>query len=141
LHVQNDNYLSDSSLGSLKEQSEADFIKLEKQISQRQKGFIESYNTQEEEFSMETTNLKIRTDKLIKEEAEEIFSELGIDMTAAINMFLKETVRVHGMPFEQILDKPNKTTKSAIGEGRKKMNAPSSPRYSSIDSLKIALDK
>lgn len=91
-------------------------------------------------FSM-TTNLKIRTDKHIKEEAEEIFNELGLDMATAINMFLKATVRMHGIPFELKLDEPNKTTKSAIEEGRKKISSPSAPRYSSMDALKVALEE
>lgn len=88
-----------------------------------------------------TTNLKIRTDQHIKEEAEEIFNELGLDMTTAINMFLKATVRIQGMPFELISDEPNKTTKSAIEEGRKKISSPSAPSYSSMDALKVALEE
>ena len=37
---------------------------------------------------MATTNLNIRTDKEIKEQAEQIFSDLGMNMTTAVNMFL-----------------------------------------------------
>ena len=42
---------------------------------------------------MSTTNLNIRTDKDIKDQAEAIFNELGINMTTAINMFLRATIR------------------------------------------------
>ena len=38
------------------------------------------------------------------------------------------------------LEIPNDTTATAIEEGRKIMNDPSTPRYSSIESLKKALD-
>ena len=38
---------------------------------------------------MATTNLNIRTDKAIKDQAEEIFNELGLNMTTAVNMFLR----------------------------------------------------
>ena len=38
------------------------------------------------------------------------------------------------------LEIPNDTTAAAIEEGRKIMNDPSTPRYSSIESLKKALD-
>lgn len=38
------------------------------------------------------------------------------------------------------LEIPNDTTVAAIEEGRKMMKNPSSPRYSSIDALKEALD-
>ena len=35
---------------------------------------------------MATTNLNIRTDKAIKDQAEEIFNELGLNMTTAVNI-------------------------------------------------------
>ena len=38
---------------------------------------------------MATTNLNIRIDKAIKDQAEEIFNELGLNMTTAVNMFLR----------------------------------------------------
>lgn len=89
---------------------------------------------------MTTTNLNIRTDTLIKEQAEEIFNELGLNMTTAINMFLRTAIREHGIPFELKLDVPNQTTAAAIEEGRRMMKDPSAPRYSSMDALKAALE-
>ena len=89
---------------------------------------------------MATTNLNIRTDKDIKDQAEEIFNELGLNMTTAINMFLRTAIREHGIPFELKLDVPNETTAAAIAEGRKLMDDPSAPRYSSMDELKAALE-
>ena len=59
---------------------------------------------------MATTNLNIRTDKAIKDRAEEIFNELGLNMTTAINIFLKASIRTHGIPFELKLDVPQETT-------------------------------
>ena len=81
---------------------------------------------------MATTNLNIRTDKAIKDQAEEIFNKLGLNMRTAI--------REHGIPFELKLEVPNDTTAAAIEEGRKMMKDPSAPRYSSMDALKAALD-
>ena len=89
---------------------------------------------------MATTNLNIRTDKDIKDHAEEIFNELGLNMTVAINMFLRTVIRVNGIPFELKLNIPNETTEAAIAEGRKLMDDPSAPRYSSMDALKVALE-
>ena len=89
---------------------------------------------------MATTNLNIRTDKDIKDQAEKIFNELGLNMTTAINMFLRTAIREHGIPFELKLDVPNETTAAAIAEGRKLMDDPSAPRYSSMDELKAALE-
>ena len=88
---------------------------------------------------MATTNLNIRIDKAIKDQAEEIFNELGLNMTTAVNMFLRTAIREHGIPFELKLEVPNDTT-AAIEEGRKMMKDPSAPRYSSMDALKAALD-
>ena len=63
-----------------------------------------------EMFCMATTNLNIRTDKAIKDQAEEIFNELGLNMTTAVNMFLRTAIREHGIPFELKLEVPNDTT-------------------------------
>ena len=89
---------------------------------------------------MVTTNLNIRTDKEIKDQAEAIFNELGLNMTTAVNMFLRTAIRENGIPFELKLDVPNEVTAYAIEEGRKLMSDPSAPRYSSMDELKAALE-
>lgn len=89
---------------------------------------------------MATTNLNIRTDKEVKDKAEEIFSELGLNMTTAVNIFLRTAIREHGIPFELKLDIPNDITAAAIEEGRKIMSDPNTPRYSSMDALREALE-
>ena len=89
---------------------------------------------------MATTNLNIRTDKEIKDQAEQIFAELGITMSTAVNIFLRTAVREHGIPFALKIDVPNDTTAAAIQEGRKMLMDPTAPRYSSMESLKAALD-
>jgi DNA-damage-inducible protein J len=87
-----------------------------------------------------TTNLNIRTDKEIKDQAEQIFSELGLSMTTAVNMFLRTTIREHGIPFELKLDVPNETTAAAIEEGRRIALDSAVKGYTSMDELKAALD-
>ena len=74
---------------------------------------------------MAATNLNIRTDKAIKEQAEQIFNELGLNMTTAINLFLRTAIREHGIPFELKLDVTNDTTAAAIEEGRNLLADPS----------------
>lgn len=88
---------------------------------------------------MASTNLNIRTDKAVKDQVEAIFNELGLNMTTAVNMFLKTVIRQNGITLDLRLDVPNETTAAAIEEGRKLMNDPSAPRYSSMDELKTAL--
>lgn len=81
---------------------------------------------------METTHLNIRTDKDVKIAAERIFEELGLNMTTAINIFLRQTIRENGIPFDLKLSTPNETTSAAIDEGRKLANAKSTPDYTSM---------
>lgn len=88
---------------------------------------------------METTNLNIRTDKDVKMAAEKIFDELGLNMTTAINIFLRQTIRENGIPFELRLNTPNTTTVAAIEEGRRMAYDQSVKGYSNMDDLKAAL--
>jgi DNA-damage-inducible protein J len=48
---------------------------------------------------MSVTNINIRTDSEIKAKAQEIFVSLGLDMTTAINLFLRQTVKHRDLPF------------------------------------------
>ena len=89
---------------------------------------------------MATTNLNIRTDKEIKDQADRIFSELGLNMTTAINMFLRATIRENGIPFTLKLDVPNEITAAAIQEGRRIASDNSVKGYTSMDDLKAALE-
>ena len=89
---------------------------------------------------MATTNLNIRTDKDVKEQADKIFAELGLNMTTAINMFLRTTIREHGIPFALKLDVPNDVTVVAIEEGRRIASDKSVKGYTNIEDLKAALE-
>ncbi len=89
---------------------------------------------------MATTNLNIRTDKDVKEQADKIFAELGLNMTTAINMFLRTTIREHGIPFALKLDVPNDVTVAAIEEGRRIASDKSVKGYTNIEDLKAALE-
>lgn len=61
-----------------------------------------------------TTNLNIRVDEELKRKAEAIFSELGLNMSTAMNIFLRYSVRYGGIPFDLRIEKPNAETLSAI---------------------------
>ena len=64
----------------------------------------------------ETINLSIRMDKELKEQAESLFSELGMNMTTAFNIFVRQSVRQGKIPFEITLNKPNPETIAALHE-------------------------
>ena len=90
---------------------------------------------------MPTTNFNIRIEKEIKDQADRIFSELGLNMTTTINMFLRTTIRENGIPFSLKLDVPNKTTAAAIEEGRRIAYDSSVKGYTNMDDLKSALEE
>lgn len=85
-----------------------------------------------------STNLNIRIDKNIKETSERVFEDLGLNMTTAINMFLRQVIRVNGIPFEIKGDVPNKETIAAIEESIK-LAKDNTKGYSSVEDLKKAL--
>ena len=89
---------------------------------------------------MSTVNLNIRTDKEIKEKAENIFQELGLNMTTAINMFLRTSIRENGIPFDLKINSVNDETKLAIEEGRKIADDKTIKGYVSIEELRKALE-
>jgi DNA-damage-inducible protein J len=48
----------------------------------------------------ETTNLNIRIDKELKKQAEVFFNELGLNMSSAFNIFVRQSLRQGKIPFE-----------------------------------------
>ena len=89
---------------------------------------------------MATSNLNIRMDRDIKEQADQLFNELGLTMTAAVNLFLRASIREQGIPFSLKLDKFNKETIEAIEEGRKIAKDSNTKGYHTVDELKKALE-
>lgn len=57
---------------------------------------------------METTNFTMRIDKELKAETEELFDNLGLSMSSAITIFLKQAVREQKIPFEISMASNNK---------------------------------
>jgi len=47
-----------------------------------------------------TTNLNVRIDKDLKAQAEAFFGEMGLNMTTAINVFVRQSLREGKIPFE-----------------------------------------
>ena len=89
---------------------------------------------------MESANLNIRTDKDVKAQAEKLFETLGLNMTTAVNIFLRQAIRENGIPFEVKLNVPNETTATAIREGRNIAYDKTAAGYSNISDLKAALE-
>ena len=52
----------------------------------------------------DTTNLSIRINRDLKNEADQIFVEMGMNLTTAITIFIRQAVRQRKIPFEIALD-------------------------------------
>jgi len=61
-----------------------------------------------------TATVRTRVEPRLKEEAEEVLEELGLNPTAAITLYYEQIVKRHGIPFEVSL--PNPTTLAAMRE-------------------------
>jgi addiction module antitoxin, relB/dinJ family len=48
---------------------------------------------------MATVNISIKIDEKTKKEAQELFKDLGLSLSTAINIFLKQAIREKGIPF------------------------------------------
>ena len=48
---------------------------------------------------MATANINVRTDAAVKAQAQQIFESIGLDLSTAVNLFLKQTVRANNLPF------------------------------------------
>ena len=81
----------------------------------------------------DTTSFSVRMDKNIKNECESLYGELGINLTTAINVFLRQSLRVGGFPFDVKLDRPNQTTLAAMAEAERLANDPNTKRYHDVD--------
>ena len=70
---------------------------------------------------MATTNINIRTDSELKSKAQAVLSDLGFDMSTAINVFLNQVVYRQAIPFD-ISKSPRRTAKLGGWEGKIKMS-------------------
>ena len=78
-----------------------------------------------------SSTITVRVEDKVKKESSDIFKEVGMDMSTAINVFLKQAIRSNGIPFPVSADVPNATTLEAIRDAEKGKMA----SFSSIDEL------
>ena len=87
---------------------------------------------------MATTNLNVRIDADLKKQSEDIFNELGLTMSTALTVFLRQTVRSRGIPFDMRLNTPNEETLAAIQDVN--LNRNMSRPFNSVKELMEDLD-
>lgn len=89
---------------------------------------------------MDTVKINVNVDKETKEEAEKLFKALGLNMSTAINMFLKRSLLERGIPFLVDLNVPNADTVAALKEAEDiKAHPENYPAYKNVDDLRAAL--
>ena len=84
---------------------------------------------------METTNISIRMNKEIKNQADILFNELGMNISTAFNIFVRQSLREGKIPFDISLNQPNKETIEAMIEAERIAKDPSVKGYSNLDEL------
>lgn len=68
---------------------------------------------------MATTNFSVRFRQRLKKQSEALYGELGVNLTTAINVFLRKSLKVGGFPFDVRNDGLNKEAKLALLEAEK----------------------
>ena len=86
------------------------------------------------------TTINIRVEESVKQQASKLFDELGLDMTTAMNLFLRQSIQYGGIPFE--IRRLNTDTLLAIEEVEKiKRGELKAKRYNNIDELFADLER
>ena len=81
---------------------------------------------------MATVPTQVRIDETLKKQSVELFSQLGIDMSSAVNMFLKQCVMRDGLPFEVAVPRYKPEVLEAMEEAKSLSRDPKAKRYSSF---------
>lgn len=84
---------------------------------------------------METIATNIRIDRQLKEQSSEILEGLGLSLSDAINMFLRQVILQDGIPFKVEYPKPSRSLRKAIKEGEKLANDPNAKGYKNFQEL------
>ena len=58
-----------------------------------------------------SANINIHVDGDVKNQAQDLFASLGMDMATAVNIFLRQAIRKKGIPFELVTEEPPKKTR------------------------------
>ena len=83
-----------------------------------------------------TSAINVQVNKKDKEQATNILKDLGLNMSTAINIFVKQIIKTNGLPFEVTNPKPSKELLEAIQEGEDILNGKvKAKKYHSVKEL------
>ncbi|MBE6397316.1 MAG: type II toxin-antitoxin system RelB/DinJ family antitoxin [Lentisphaerae bacterium] len=89
---------------------------------------------------MATANLTVRIDAGIKNDAEKLFEDLGMSISTAFNIFLRQAVRAQAIPFTISRGIANRTTLAAMREAEQIASDSSAPSFATRESLVASLE-
>lgn len=79
--------------------------------------------------------IQVRVDDKLKEQADALFADIGLDTSTAIRAFLKQSLLHQGLPFALVRDTPNAETRAAIEEMRRDMEGGKAKSYTDVDEM------
>lgn len=82
-----------------------------------------------------TTNISIRMDTDLKAKADALFGELGMNLSTAFNIFVRQSLREGGIPFKVSMGRPNEETIAAMLEAERIAKDSSVQGYNDLDEL------
>ncbi|MCM1124056.1 MAG: type II toxin-antitoxin system RelB/DinJ family antitoxin [Eubacterium sp.] len=87
---------------------------------------------------MKSVNVTFRVDEELKAQADSLFADLGMSLSTAFNIFLRQSVREQQIPFSISRNVPNAVTQAAMeaAENDEDMYGP----YDSVEALMEALN-
>lgn len=80
-----------------------------------------------------TSVINIRTEAQTKKDIENLFSQFGISVSDAVNIFFHQSLMQGGLPFVVQLPKPNAETIAALDDVDNNRNM--SPTFDSVEDL------
>ena len=89
---------------------------------------------------MSTVPTQIRIEESVKADANKLLKELGLDMSTAVNMFLRQLIMRHGMPFSVTVPQYKQEVLDAMAEAERISRDPYIKGYSDLDELFRELD-
>lgn len=84
---------------------------------------------------MAKVSTNISLDAETKKQAQELLADLGLDLSTAVNIFLRQMIRENAIPFTISRDVPNKETLAAIENAEKHTDM-----YGPFDDVKSVME-
>jgi DNA-damage-inducible protein J len=89
---------------------------------------------------MATVPTQIRIDETVKAQATSLFNDLGMDMSSAVNIFLRQCLLRGGLPFTVEVSNYSQKTLEALAEAKRISRDETVASYDNLADLKKALE-